>query len=119
MELKIKVDKLQKFRWIIELLSGSVSPFNKLRPKEKDVLAMLYYKYNELASYPDEDRDTLIFSSKYKKEICNKIEISSDNLYNIFAELKSKGIIEKEYLVRNYIIKNDNVLTFRFIENDI
>jgi len=119
MELKIKVDKLQKFRWVIELLSGSVSPFNKLRPKEKDVLALLYFKYNELLNIPEEHRDTIIFSSQCKKDICNEIKISNDNLYNIFAELKSKGILEKNFLVRKYIIKDENTLTFRFIENDI
>ena len=45
MKLQLPVTTEEKYRYIIEIIGSTLAPFNQLRPREKDVLALLYY-YN-------------------------------------------------------------------------
>ena len=127
MELPIKVDKKAKFRWIIEVISGQakprLTPFCNLRPREKDVLALLYYYKNELKSVPEEYRNTILFSADTKKRICEDLKndefpdgISIDNLYNILMALKKHGLLQSNPEKLTYPISDMDSIVFKFIE---
>ena len=129
MELPIKVNKKAKFRWIVEAISGQanprITPFCNLRPREKDVLALLYYYNNELASVPEEYRGTILFSADTKRKICedlvseeNPEGISVDNLYNIMMALKKNGLIKDKPERLAYPLQDMQSITFKFVEGE-
>jgi len=120
MKLPIKVSVEEKYRWVVKILGSSLSPFNKLRPREQDVLGLLYYYNFKHKDVPEQYRDTITFSSDTKKEIASKLDISMDNLYNILLVLRDYGIIGKDEFVPKYIkpIENIDSITFEFISNE-
>lgn len=129
MEIPVKVDKKTKFRWIIEVISGQISPrlipFCNLRSREKDVLALLYYYNNELNNIPAEYKGTILFSADTKKKICEDLKdknnpegLSMDNFYNIVMALKKQNLINTDTNTLTYPIEDISSITFRFIENE-
>ena len=119
MEIPIKVDGKEKFRWLVEVLSGQVTPrlipFCNLRPREKDVLALLYYYNNEYSNIPIEYRSTILFGAETKKKIAEDLKgITLDNIYNIMMALKKNGFIEGKPEQLKYILPDTDYITFKF-----
>lgn len=119
MELSIKVNKKAKFRWIVELLSGQaeprIIPFSNLRPREKDVLALLYYYNSEYSNIPIEYRSTILFGAETKKKIAEDLKgITLDNIYNIMMALKKQGFIVGKPEKLMYLLPNTDHITFKF-----
>ena len=118
MELPITVTKEQKFMWIVEILGSTIQPFKSLRPKEREVLAQLYY-YNTIhQNVPEEYRSKVTFSKETKQLICDRLGITVDNLYNIMVVLRKKNLLTKEPegFNKKVLITDTNTLTFNFNE---
>ena len=121
MKLQLPVSTEEKYRYIIDILGSSLKPFNTLRPREKDVLALLYYYNYKHRDVPEAYRDTITFSADTKKEIAHKLDdMSMDNLYNILLELRKKNLIVGDGFKKRYLTPLENIssITFEFITND-
>lgn len=121
MKLQLPVTTEEKYRYIVEIIGSTLAPFNQLRPREKDVLALLYYYNFKHKDIPEEYRDTITFSSEVKKDIALKLDgMSMDNLYNILLVLRKKNLIIGETFNKTYLkaIENIDSITFEFIVND-
>ena len=121
MKLQLPVSTEEKYRYIVDILGSTTKPFNTLRPRERDVLGLLYYYNYKHRDIPENYRDTITFSADIKKEIALKLDnLSMDNLYNIFLELRKKNILIGDTFNKQYLkpIENINSITFEFITND-
>lgn len=118
MKLQLPVSIEEKYRYIVEILGSSLKPFNQLRPREKDVIGLLYYYNYKHKDIPEAYRDTITFGAEVKKKIAAKLDgMSMDNLYNILLELRKKDIIIGESFNQKYLkpIEDINSITFEFI----
>jgi len=118
MELTANVTKEQKFMWIVEVLGSVTTPFNLLRLKERQVLAQLYYHNTLHNDVPKEYRDKITFDKETKQLICDRLNITMENLYNIMVVLRKKKLLQKEPVGFNpkFIIEDTNNLTLNFNE---
>ena len=118
MKLQLPVSIEEKYRYIVEILGSSLKPFNQLRPRERDVIGLLYYYNYKHRDIPEAYRDTITFGADVKKEIAAKLDnMSMDNLYNILLELRKKDIIIGESFNQKYLkpIQDIDSITFEFI----
>ena len=99
--IPIKTTRDKFYRQVLEVL-GNVPPINKLRPKEKDVLAELMYQFDNYKSYPEQHRRTIIYSNDNRKVMREKIGIGADSFNNNISILRRHKIL----------IKNDELHPF-------
>jgi len=73
----------------------------KLKESDIKVLAALYDKNEELRETTSlhEDRMTILFSSKVRKELISKIGLSYNSFNNNLFFLRKKGFIEDKNLI--------------------
>ena len=116
MIINIHTDERSFYRKALRLLEP-FPPFNRLRKRELDVLAELFY-YNEVGkSVEYNKRMDMIFSRTVRLDIIKNLDISKDNLNNNLKELRKKGFIEEgNKLTKKLIVRPDHVreLIFRF-----
>ena len=104
--IAIKTNKDKFYRQFLELLR-SIPPINKLRPKELDVLAEIIRQENLLKDYPEEHRQSIIFSISSRKDMRELIGISADSFNNNISMLKKYKILDSENRL-NKFFKNIN-----------
>jgi len=112
--VKATLDHSSWIRYYIYLWNGSV----KLTEAEIDLLELFIYKYFELKSTISSDSELyeLLFSTKKRREIKEKLNISEQVFNNRFTALKKKNIIKEvnqEYSLNPMIIPLKEV-TFKF-----
>jgi len=118
MKLKIVVDEYNYFNKLLALLND-IPPFNKVRPKELELYALLMYYNHQYRKLPFEERNIQIFNSKIRKQISQKLNIKVSGVYNLMKGLRQAGIIKSNFLVAKYILPKSKSLTFLFvIENE-
>lgn len=113
MLIKLPVEEEKKYVALLEILGSCVSPFNKIRPKEREVLAELYRINDKISNMPEEDKYKVLFHSDSKREIAEILNISIFNLGNIIGDLKKKGLVD-DYGLTKKLPFTDKV-TFNFI----
>jgi DNA-binding transcriptional ArsR family regulator len=120
MELKLNLKEDKKYLEILRILSNiknpEIAPFNSLRNRELEVLAVLLFFFNEkYKDIPEEKRNILIFSYESRQEISERLgDISIDTVYNIMMDLRKKGIIEKRSINNKVIIPNVTSFSLNF-----
>lgn len=126
MKIKLKISKDEKYLEILRMLGnikhpGEIAPYNKLRNREMEVLAILYYFYNEKhADVPADKRNKHVFSYDSIQEIIDilnerDIKVSKEVVYNIMADLRKKGFIESKNIVKTHLLPNISEIGFKFI----
>jgi hypothetical protein len=115
--IPIKTNKDIFFRQVLELMR-SLPPFNKLRPKELEILSKVMW-YNDLHKNLDEETKwTVVFSTKVRKEIMKDLEISEDSLNNNLSILRKRGLVTKDNMLapilRNLYFDKDFKLEYSF-----
>lgn len=113
--VKAKLDHTSWIRYYIYLWNGSI----KLTEAEIDLLALIIDKYFELRSTISLESELyeVLFSTKKRREIKEKLNISEQVFNNRFTALKKKGIItnliKDEYQLNPMMIPLKEV-TFKF-----
>lgn len=112
--VKAKLDHTSWIRYYIYLWNGSI----KLTEAEIDLLALFIDKYFELKSTISLESELyeVLFSTKKRREIKEKLNISEQVFNNRFTALKKKNIIRdinSEYSLNPLIIPLKEV-TFKF-----
>lgn len=113
MLIKLPIEEDKKYVALLEILGSCVSPFNKIRPKEREVLAELYRIAEKIKDVPEEEKYKILFHSDSKKEVANILDISIFNLGNIIGELKKKGLVDDFGLTKK--LPFTDKVTFNFI----
>ena len=101
----------KKFDVIMEILSF-ISPFNKLRKRDRQVLTGLYYANHKYKDIPEEKRNILIFDYDTRQEISERYGMSISSVYVSMMHLRKIGIITESSLVKKYIINDTNKIIF-------
>ncbi len=116
-KIPIKTNNRKFYRQFLELIK-SLPPINKLRPKEMDVLANIMYENGQMGDMNDDDKYTIIFSTKKRKLIRELIGISEDSYNNNLSILRKHGLITKDNQLNKFlgtvIFKNNFSLEFIF-----
>lgn len=110
MKLNIPYNKdKNKYLMMLNLFSY-ISPYSILNNREKQVLSELYFYDYELKGLDEKKRDKLIFDYDTRSEIAEKLDISTDSVYNIMSSLKKKDFILGKHLNRKVILPDvDNI----------
>lgn len=101
MVLEIKTNPELYFRQLLEILS-IMPPFKSLRPRQKEVLAEIYYQTHKLTKENPVTAGRLLSDYKTKEDIAEKLNISKANLYNIYKELRQTGLLVKDEINSKY-----------------
>lgn len=119
MDLKIKTkNKLDFFAKLINVLS-LVDPINKLRPKERELLAYFLYYNDKYKSLDIEERATILFHKTTRIDIQELMGIDSQTFYNLKSQLKIKKLLNSEYLSKVFInLYHTDNFNINFIFND-
>ena len=109
------------YRQLLDILDF-IHPFDKLRPRQRDIYAELLKKNNKYKSLDPKDRNKLIFDKSTYKEIAATLDLSSSNIYNIMGELKDLGLIisteDNENIMEDkYIPPKVDIIAFKLIED--
>ena len=111
MELKIPVKGANRFYLMLNLFS-TFKPYNLLNNREKQVLAELLYVDYELRQLEERRRNKLIFDYDTRREIGQKLSISSNSIYNIMSSLKKKGFIGERTLKKSFEYTDEIIIKF-------
>ena len=111
-ELKLSTDKRKFFRQYLELVK-IFKPFNKLRPKELDVLAEFMYLNNEYIEVPYEDRWKLIMHYDTKIGIKERLDMGDANFNNILSAFRNKGIMVDKRIESKYLFNIEDNFEFK------
>lgn len=104
-------DKQRLFRAFVEIQQ----PVLRIRPRTADVFAALLYLNEQKVDLPEEDRFDLIFSTKYRKQIAEDLNIKDSVLQNCLSELRKKNLIVNNKIPRNFqVFTEEGVLGFYF-----
>ena len=101
MELTIPVRGADRFYLMLNLFS-TFKPYSLLNNREKQVLAELLYVDFELQPLEERRRNKLIFDYDTRREIGQKLSISTNSIYNIMSSLKKKGFIGENTLKHRF-----------------
>jgi hypothetical protein len=126
MKIPLRLKGYYKYLEVIRMLSNikypiEITPYNKLRNREMEVLAIMYYFYNEKhADIPEEKRDTHLFSYEARQEIVDMLSaegttVSKETVYNIMMDLRKKGFIDAKSIIKSHIIGNIDEISFKFV----
>ena len=113
MELKIPIKGSERFLLMLNMFS-SFKPYSSLNNRERQILAELLYADYELRQLDERKRNKLIFDYDTRREIAQKLGISTNSIYNIMSSLKKKGFIGNNSL--NNKIKYTNEIKIKFID---
>lgn len=98
MRMQIKAGELDRYIWTIKVIGLAKPPFTVLRQREIEVYAYLNMVYNKYSNLGEVEANSLTFSKKVKKEICDHFGITMENFYNILVNLRRYGLIGEEEL---------------------
>jgi hypothetical protein len=122
MEITLKLKEHQKYLAILQILSNltnpKIKPFCDLRNRELEVYAILLYFYNEkYKDIPETERNQLIFSYDARLEISSRLDgLAMDTVYNLFMDLRKKGVITKKNFIKKFIIPDTEEFKLKFIK---
>jgi isocitrate dehydrogenase kinase/phosphatase len=119
-KIPIKTSEDKFFRQILELFR-SLPPFNKLKPRELDILAQLLHYNNMNRDVDVKIRHVVVFSTELRKEMRENLGISVEVFNNNLSGLKKHKLITADnklvpFLETLYFDKNFK-LEFNFISN--
>ena len=118
MKLKIIVDEYNYFHKLLALLND-IPPFNKVRPKELELYALLMYYNYKYRKLPFEERNIQIFNYKQRLKMAKELNIKVSGVYNLMKGLRQAGIINKNLLIAKYILPKTKSLIFSFVEEEV
>ena len=95
LELPVPIAKDNLFEGYLKTLS-CIPPFNKLRPREIQVLAELYRINFDNIAIPEPSRSRIVFHKDTRKSIGEKLGISTQDVYNLTCSLRQKGLLEDD-----------------------
>lgn len=101
-KIPIKTNADKFYRQFLELIK-SLPPIDKLRPKELDVLASVMHENGKMQALGEDDRYTIIFSTKKRKLMREAIGISEDSYNNNLSILRKHGLITKENQLNKFL----------------
>jgi len=108
-------EKNNKYLIMLNLFSF-ISPYSLLNNREKQVLSELFMYDYEFRNFNEDKRNRFIFDYDTRVEIADKLNISTDNVYNIMASLKRKGFLKSKGLVRDKVLPNTEQIIINFID---
>lgn len=118
MDFNVKVNsKLEFFVKLVSILSLA-NPVKKLRPKERLLLSYLLFYNDKYKELDIEDRSRIIFDKSIRIDISEAMNIDPQTYYNNKSQLKMKGILDDEYLTKNFTgLYYKNKFNINFILN--
>lgn len=100
------------FRQYLELIK-IFHPFNKLRPRELDVLSELMRLNNEYQNLAYRDRWKLILHYESRQAIKAKFNISDAVFNNTLSALRKKGLLVDNKVPEDYLLTIGKEFDFR------
>lgn len=97
MKINIKTNNKLFFRQALEVVKH-IPPYNKLRPRELDVLAQLIYYENQFKDLSEDVRGKIIFDYDTKQNMRDFIGINEAVFNTTISTLRSKGFISGKTL---------------------
>jgi hypothetical protein len=107
MIININTNKRKFFRQALEIIK-TLSPINRLRNKELDVLAELLYFNDKYSNIPQELRWKIVFDYDTKMEIIKYLNIKDTDMYNILTSLRNKGVLKGRTVEHTFGLTSDN-----------
>jgi len=125
--ITIPIKTKNYWRDLVEIFDF-IPPFSELRPRGKDVLALLFEKHYKYINLPERERNRLIFDYDTYQEIADKLStenypMNRQGILSLITYLRSKNfVIEDQYghscLNKKLIIPVSMKITFNLIPND-
>lgn len=98
---------LKAFKQYLHLLNPLTN--KKMTPAEIDVLACLLFVDFKYREYPEEIRNSILFSKETRKKIIKYLKISPYSLNNVFSSLYKKEYLLKGKLKARIPVKNNQI----------
>jgi hypothetical protein len=111
MELRIPIKGSERYLLMLKLFSP-LKPFNLLNNREQQVYSELLYINHELRALEEKKRNKLIFDYDTRREMGQKLGISTSSIYNIMSSLKKKGFIGSNTLEKKLDYANEIKIKF-------
>ena len=93
-----------------------------LGDSQRKIFAFLLYLNDKYHSISDEERAYLLFNTKTKRQLQDKLNISKASLENHFSKLRKKGYIKGRNIAPQYEIRynthKDLLIQFRTEEDE-
>lgn len=117
--IPIRTNRDKFFRQVLELLR-SLPPFNKLRPRELELLSKLMAYSDEFKALDRESRYDLVFSTRIRRSIAEELDMSEDVFNNNLSILRRHGLITKDNrfapILEDLYYDSKFELTYKFIK---
>lgn len=118
--INIKTNNAKFYSQWLTLLS-TLSPWNNLQPKERELVALLSSLDNKYKDLDIQEKADLILSKTNRESIMNTMNISNKQVFNnLLSSLRKKGVMKDNILSNYYVICPDknNQLIFNFNYED-
>ena len=116
--IPIRTNRDKFFRQVLELLR-SLPPFNKLRPRELELLSKLMAYSDEFKAL-DRIRYDLIFSTRTRRTIADDLDMSEDAFNNNLSILRRHGLLKKDNrfapILEDLYYDSKFELTYKFVK---
>ena len=117
--IPIRTNRDKFFRQVLELLR-SLPPFNKLRPRELELLSKLMAYSDEFKALDRDSRYDLIFSTRTRRTIADDLDMSEDAFNNNLSILRRHGLLTKDNrfapILEDLYYDSKFELTYKFIK---
>ena len=117
--IPIRTNRDKFFRQVLELLR-SLPPFNKLRPRELELLSKLMAYSDEFKALDRDSRYDLIFSTRTWRTIADDLDMSEDAFNNNLSILRRHGLLTKDNrfapILEDLYYDSKFELTYKFVK---
>lgn len=117
--IPIRTNRDKFFRQVLELLR-SLPPFNKLRPRELELLSKLMAYSDEFKALDKDSRYDLIFSTRTRRTIADDLDMSEDAFNNNLSILRRHGLVTKDNrfapILEDLYYDSKFELTYKFVK---
>lgn len=117
--IPIRTNRDKFFRQVLELLR-SLPPFNKLRPRELELLSKLMAYSDEFKALDRDSRYDLIFSTRTRRTIADDLGMSEDAFNNNLSILRRHGLVTKDNrfapILEDLYYDSKFELTYKFVK---
>jgi len=117
--IPIRTNRDKFFRQVLELLR-SLPPFNKLRPRELELLSKLMAYSDEFKALDRDSRYDLIFSTRTRRTIADDLDMSEDAFNNNLSILRRHGLLTKDNrfapILEDLYYDSKFELTYKFVK---
>lgn len=117
--IPIRTNRDKFFRQVLELLR-SLPPFNKLRPRELELLSKLMAYSDEFKTLDRDSRYDLIFSTRTRRTIADDLDMSEDAFNNNLSILRRHGLLTKDNrfapILEDLYYDSKFELTYKFVK---